>query len=111
MPRKTHEVRDHLFHGLAASMRPRPDAAENDHLQFLPVRQHEASMRPRPDAAENLPDAEDDERGADPASMRPRPDAAENSRSLRSSSTARTCFNEAAARCRGKPASIPATKR
>ena len=79
MPRKTHvgdvrpQVRD------LASMRPRPDAAENaaaDAAADLDAAL--ASMRPRPDAAENqglrLPDA----RRRQPASMRPRPDAAEN---------------------------------
>ena len=37
-----------------------------------------ASMRPRPDAAENIRDAGDGGAGAAAASMRPRPDAAEN---------------------------------
>ena len=63
---------------LRASMRPRPDAAENGVRQERPSRyQLAASMRPRPDAAENS--------GSWPAtavaghaSMRPRPDAAEN---------------------------------
>ena len=40
----------------AASMRPRPDAAENG-LRRRHRRRHEgASMRPRPDAAENVTD-------------------------------------------------------
>ena len=61
-----------------------------------------ASMRPRPDAAENS-----GRRSAatvrDRASMRPRPDAAENERSLLLASPAMIAsFNEAAARCRGK---------
>ena len=55
MPRKTEPVREREDGLDAASMRPRPDAAEN-----LPVRRMmlcpngTASMRPRPDAAENL---------------------------------------------------------
>ena len=58
-------------------------------------------MRPRPDAAENG----DDDLGPAPvlraASMRPRPDAAENA--LGGPGSPRpACFNEAAARCRGK---------
>ena len=36
------------------------------------------------------------------ASMRPRPDAAENPRADRADLRATHCFNEAAARCRGK---------
>ena len=36
-----------------ASMRPRPDAAENAEIDFTNAEQREASMRPRPDAAEN----------------------------------------------------------
>ena len=39
-------------------------------------------------------------------SMRPRPDAAENpARPRRAARTGRAAFNEAAARCRGKPLS------
>ena len=38
-----------------------------------------ASMRPRPDAAENQPDENPEQPDEKPASMRPRPDAAENS--------------------------------
>ena len=37
-----------------------------------------ASMRPRPDAAENLDQRRAHRGGLDAASMRPRPDAAEN---------------------------------
>ena len=61
-----------------------------------------ASMRPRPDAAENGVHALDRRRVVE-ASMRPRPDAAENAR--RDTAHARSVrrFNEAAARCRGKP--------
>ena len=110
-------------------MRPRPDAAENRRLHdpagALRTRFNEAaarcrgkrrapgshvrilaqaSMRPRPDAAEN--DRRDRPGGAvRGASMRPRPDAAENLRLRRPVRGGRTRFNEAAARCRGKPAS------
>ena len=61
----------------AASMRPRPDAAENAliHVPAPPI--ETASMRPRPDAAEN-PERHDALVPGLPASMRPRPDAAEN---------------------------------
>ena len=38
-----------------ASMRPRPDAAENDRLGPAVAASVPASMRPRPDAAENRP--------------------------------------------------------
>ena len=38
------------------------------------------------------------------ASMRPRPDAAENRGICSSAGPRMSCFNEAAARCRGKPA-------
>ena len=114
--------------GRGASMRPRPDAAENaagrrDPLQ--PARQ--ASMRPRPDAAENTagaqrrgppmtgfneaaarcrgkqPGTETPGQAARPASMRPRPDAAENSWEDGTEPARSGRFNEAAARCRGKP--------
>ena len=37
------------------------------------------------------------------ASMRPRPDAAENPAPSRASAASSRSFNEAAARCRGKP--------
>ena len=60
-----------------ASMRPRPDAAEKDPVAHLLSRYRRASMRPRPDAAE-----------------KPRPPRRPRPR--------RSCFNEAAARCRGK---------
>ena len=42
------------------------------------------------------------------ASMRPRPDAAENARWCMSIFTKCSSFNEAAARCRGKPTKSPA---
>ena len=46
-------------------------------------------------------------RPTDRASMRPRPDAAENGSSSRPRPGGRRCFNEAAARCRGKPRLAP----
>ena len=108
-------------------MRPRPDAAENSmtgperarriagfneaaarcrgkHADCRAgvLRDGDASMRPRPDAAEN---AAGRRRAAGnlSASMRPRPDAAENrARWPDRRRRAASCFNEAAARCRGK---------
>ena len=79
MPRKTRGCLGHPVFRCRASMRPRPDAAENHHVAAV--------------TAANLP-----------ASMRPRPDAAENSRGQGPASASATRFNEAAARCRGKPA-------
>ena len=77
MPRKTQVGEQDARLAGAASMRPRPDAAENNldsiGLTYLGV----ASMRPRPDAAENVGRAPD-------------------------GISARIRFNEAAARCRGK---------
>ena len=91
-----------------ASMRPRPDAAENDPQDHRRGRWRVASMRPRPDAAENSCRSADRGRSG-PASMRPRPDAAENPRGAgRIAARATPCFNEAAARCRGKPGRWPA---
>ena len=59
-------------------------------------------MRPRPDAAENtLTEGPPGVGGA--ASMRPRPDAAENTLDLCCIGGVGQRFNEAAARCRGKP--------
>ena len=111
-----------------ASMRPRPDAAENSDtstpmpkrasrfneaaarcrgkqtaLSRLPFDAPDASMRPRPDAAENRDAtlAFDRDRLA---SMRPRPDAAENFAAVEPAGIRCASFNEAAARCRGKPA-------
>ena len=60
-----------------------------------------ASMRPRPDAAENPRHRVPDRRDVD-ASMRPRPDAAENFFSRGRRCRPMWGFNEAAARCRGK---------
>ena len=102
MPRKTDPAGGHLDPDPDASMRPRPDAAENAFRSRPEAGSHAASMRPRPDAAENeglphvLPgmpagfnEAAARCRGklrqlrldaaALAASMRPRPDAAENS--------------------------------
>ena len=111
-----------------ASMRPRPDAAENGrHLRAAgrepAARFNEAAARCRgkragpgrpPPACWRFNEAAARCRGkrrsrARPhragrlASMRPRPDAAENARSgARSADGPAAGFNEAAARCRGK---------
>ena len=53
MPRKTAGVGGRLTPAPAASMRPRPDAAENPPSPPATARRLSASMRPRPDAAEN----------------------------------------------------------
>ena len=80
MPRKTAPRPPRRRADTTASMRPRPDAAENACKHFSRgILQGWASMRPRPDAAENAPGV-----------VR-----------IRLSTTVR--FNEAAARCRGKP--------
>ena len=54
MPRKTERLNNTGDHRHRASMRPRPDAAENlaGGGKQTPARSA-ASMRPRPDAAEN----------------------------------------------------------
>ena len=88
--------------GVTASMRPRPDAAENAGVAPGAVRRGIASMRPRPDAAENLRGPGRGDRGTGRASMRPRPDAAENDVQRGNHAARHRCFNEAAARCRGK---------
>ena len=63
-----------------ASMRPRPDAAENVDVDGdKEPNSSVASMRPRPDAAENASGLARRPAGRI-ASMRPRPDAAENVR-------------------------------
>ena len=77
MPRKTHVGIGEISAAAGASMRPRPDAAEN----------HQGRPRLRADRL---------------ASMRPRPDAAENPRGGGRRRGRRGRFNEAAARCRGK---------
>ena len=86
MPRKTPPRAPPAGERLAASMRPRPDAAENaaDH-----------DLRDRPD----------------PASMRPRPDAAENPRFVCVVCGRSWGFNEAAARCRGKHGGLDGSDR
>ena len=58
MPRKTGRKAVVPCAPSKASMRPRPDAAENqDAGQQAVGGRRCASMRPRPDAAENKPDA------------------------------------------------------
>ena len=54
MPRKTAPRPDRTRQIAAASMRPRPDAAENGRLPVGRGERRAASMRPRPDAAENF---------------------------------------------------------
>ena len=66
-------------------------------------RPNRASMRPRPDAAENLLGRGAGAPQVGVASMRPRPDAAENRRRRTRRGRGPARFNEAAARCRGKP--------
>ena len=63
------------FNEAAARCRGKPTASASRRAAWTP-----ASMRPRPDAAENQRDDLPAGREAQPASMRPRPDAAENSR-------------------------------
>ena len=53
MPRKTPGHIDGRPQDAAASMRPRPDAAENRRRAARRPDEVNASMRPRPDAAEN----------------------------------------------------------
>ena len=129
MPRKTGKCRPDRPQPLDASMRPRPDAAENPVPPQRPdPRPLTASMRPRPDAAENRgrrgpgaagPPRRFNEAAArcrgkphcaainrhsgSHASMRLRPDAAENPPRDPARRRGFGCFNEAAARCRGKP--------
>ena len=79
MPRKTSRVSVRWNMFITASMRPRPDAAENAINAVLRGDQPAASMRPRPDAAENA-NLDDRRPIRRIASMRPRPDAAENAR-------------------------------
>ena len=127
MPRKTRAPRGGGRFTSGASMRPRPDAAENavspTPHRLPPARFNEAaarcrgkqgrwtaapgpyiaSMRPRPDAAENKYPTSHPNLDYLSASMRPRPDAAENRTRTSSRSRRRPArFNEAAARCRGK---------
>ena len=53
MPRKTDRDSIRQARSDTASMRPRPDAAENNHNDNDHTTVTTASMRPRPDAAEN----------------------------------------------------------
>ena len=101
MPRKTESEIQTLVERVVASMRPRPDAAENrfDYgaRAILDAGFNEAAARcrgKRPTRAALLASAW--------ASMRPRPDAAENAGGSGRKATPSRCFNEAAARCRGK---------
>ena len=68
-----------------------------------------ASMRPRPDATENVERAARFVYAVGRASMRPRPDATENWSASPSCPLISFCFNEAAARCHGKPRPAPAS--
>ena len=103
---KTHALQRGSFGDALASMRPRPDAAEKRvRCQDAGGARAAASMRPRPDAAEKLMQT------AIPAcphgaSMRPRPDAAEKRRRDEACRDPYRCFNEAAARCRGKTGGV-----
>ena len=105
MPRKTRRPGVAAEPDAAASMRPRPDAAENLRDPACAMAGISASMRPRPDAAENPAAAVWRRALAAGASMRPRPDAAENHGPPSLTASRAACFNEAAARCRGKPKS------
>ena len=78
MPRKTAVAPERTGDLRAASMRPRPDAAENRRRRKKEEPDDDASMRPRPDAAENRPEMPVEYMEGYDASMRPRPDAAEN---------------------------------
>ena len=103
MPRKTSAVLVFLCIFSRASMRPRPDAAENlPRLAGAVPVAGEASMRPRPDAAENPAVPRRCRPRHASASMRPRPDAAENELAPAAAPAGAKRFNEAAARCRGK---------
>ena len=105
MPRKTVSRRSSdRPDGAGASMRPRPDAAENRSKPSVrhgnAVRFNEAAARCRgkPGPTRRLTSV------VCRASMRPRPDAAENRPGSPPARPRPRRFNEAAARCRGKPA-------
>ena len=66
MPRKTLAGRRVMARFDPASMRPRPDAAENDLEVVGGAELPRASMRPRPDAAENVSAIETSVRRASP---------------------------------------------
>ena len=102
MPRKTAEDKPNGSPGALASMRPRPDAAENAaEPSEDQIRRNAASMRPRPDAAENVID-----RGGYEVTRRRFNEAAARCRGKRGARVETPGrprrFNEAAARCRGK---------
>ena len=102
MPRKTRRRRMRACDPSLASMRPRPDAAENlpwyGSVDLASPRFNEAAARCRGKLALDLRE----ERPVRRASMRPRPDAAENAGRPRGQVSNPPRFNEAAARCRGK---------
>ena len=102
MPRKTDPPLRRRHPALDASMRPRPDAAENSSRPAFFRTERKASMRPRPDAAENArsgPRRRRRRRRFNEAAARCRGKRAPR----RGPSPPRRRFNEAAARCRGKP--------
>ena len=129
MPRKTRDRPARGGRSRSASMRPRPDAAENildlDRLGVADPGFNEAAARCRGKrriracrkaGCRRFNEAAARCRGklrlpphrpavGQLASMRPRPDAAENSRALLWADLILRSFNEAAARCRGKPSS------
>ena len=92
MPRKTAAAVFRVAMVKVASMRPRPDAAENIRYRrpSRTARTEAASMRPRPDAAENLDHLPLTDAVGELASMRPRPDAAENARTPTTGSAAQS---------------------
>ena len=94
--------RQRCFNEAAARCRGKPQLGRQPQILF-----RRASMRPRPDAAENLQRMVTDGHAGIGASMRPRPDAAENPKSARKEAIQGLGFNEAAARCRGKPLRPP----
>ena len=104
MPRKTQQHGGAAAGRGQASMRPRPDAAENviDPRASIPdfSRFNEAAARCRGKLVRHLRVGELIRH----ASMRPRPDAAENARTALRAGRGPRRFNEAAARCRGKRA-------
>ena len=103
MPRKTAPAAPLRPGEDGASMRPRPDAAENlcrarGSVTWI-IRFNEAAARCR-----GKPPGSDPLTATAPAaSMRPRPDAAENPLIVWHVELINNGFNEAAARCRGKP--------
>ena len=102
MPRKTFGTGLAQSEPLPASMRPRPDAAENRTRSAVApwgcAGFNEAAARCRGKPVQGFPLQSDIL-----ASMRPRPDAAENPLREPVTDPRPQGFNEAAARCRGKP--------